>query len=64
MIEFYEYDGEDYEFTGAIDNGEVVEGDVEWVLDFIDKTDGVEITDEDEVVQRVSNEYFVAVVPA
>lgn len=62
MIEFYEYDGEEYVRVGAIDNGEVVQGDLEFIVEFIEEdVDDVDITDEQAVVDRVSNPYFMGV---
>lgn len=66
MIEFYEYDGEadEYEYVGAVEDGEVVEGDLDWVVEFVAETDDLSFDEEEDVVQRVSNQYLVGVIPA
>lgn len=62
-IEFYEYDGEQYELVGAIEDGQPSNEAVDWIPDFIEETDDVELSDEQGVVDRVSNEYFMGVIP-
>lgn len=64
MIELYQYDpaSETYGKAGTIKDGEIAEGDIEWVADFIENTEGVTLEEEAEVIARVSNQYFVGVI--
>lgn len=61
MIEFYGYNEGEYEQVGSLDNGDV-DGDVDWIADWIESVD-IEITDEEEILERVSNQYLVGVIP-